>query len=199
MSAVIAVPELMAEAATDMATIGSNLSAAHMTAAAATVAVLPAAADEVSASIAHLFSGYGQDYQKLAGESAASYEHFVQHLTASAGAYASAEAANTAALLQPLTATADSIGSAIGAFWDQLVNMFNAAVGQLGNLLTSLWNQFLTILQTILEWILALGVVAAIFGLFGGLVLLGVLLILSIPLQYLVIAIAGLFGINLLP
>jgi hypothetical protein len=137
MSAVIAVPELMDEAATDLATIGSNLSAAHMTAAAPTLAVLPAAADEVSKSIAHLFSGYGQEYQKLAGQAAASYEQFVQHLTASAGAYASAEAANTA-LLQPLTATADSIGSAIGAFWDQLVNMFNAAVGQLGILLSEL-------------------------------------------------------------
>jgi ABC-type transporter Mla subunit MlaD len=36
MLAVIAAPELMAQAATDIATIGSNLSAAHMTAAAQT-------------------------------------------------------------------------------------------------------------------------------------------------------------------
>jgi len=140
MSAVIAVPELMAEAATDLATIGSNLSAAHMTAKAATVAVLPAAADEVSAGIAHLFSGYAEDYQKLAGKAAASYEQFVQHLTTSAGAYASAEAANTA-LLRPLAATADSFGGAIGAFWDQLVNMVNAAVGQLGNMWTGFVNE----------------------------------------------------------
>jgi hypothetical protein len=99
MSAVIAVPELMAQAATDLATIGDTLSAAHLTAAVPTVAVLPAAADEVSTGIAHLFSGYGQEYQKLAGEVAASYEQFAQHLTASAGAYAGAEDA-IAAFLQ---------------------------------------------------------------------------------------------------
>src|SRR5262249_34977991 len=156
---VIAVPELMAEAATDLATIGTNLSAAHMTAAADTVAVLPAAADEVSASIAHLFSGYGDDFQKKAGQAATSYAQFVQHLTASAGAYVSAEDANTA-LLQPLTATTDSIGSAIGAFWDEQVNMFNAAVNQL----TSYWDPFFKItLPTLL----------AITAFLGGLILIG--------------------------
>ncbi|OBF57935.1 hypothetical protein A5787_24145 [Mycobacterium sp. 852002-50816_SCH5313054-b] len=95
----IAVPELMAQAATDLATIGETLNAAHLTAAVPTVAVLPAAADEVSTGIAHLFSGYGQEYQKLAGEAAASYEQFAQHVTASAGAYAGAEDA-IAAFLQ---------------------------------------------------------------------------------------------------
>ena len=60
----------MAEAATDLATIGETLNAAHLTAAPPTLAVLPAAADEVSASIAHLFSGYGEKYQKLAGQAA---------------------------------------------------------------------------------------------------------------------------------
>jgi hypothetical protein len=105
MSYVAAVPEMMSSAATDLATIGANVNAAHLVAAAPTVAVLPAAADEVSTGIAHLFSGYGQEYQKLAGEAAASHEQFAQHLTASAGAYASAEAANVASL-QPLTASA---------------------------------------------------------------------------------------------
>jgi hypothetical protein len=41
MSYVIAAPEIMTSAATDLATIGSNVSAAHMVAAARTVAVLP--------------------------------------------------------------------------------------------------------------------------------------------------------------
>ena len=91
MSYVIADPELMTSAAADLAAIGSNVNAAHMTAAVPTVAVLPAAADEVSTSIAHLFSDYGQEYQKLAGEVAASYEQFAQNLTSSAAAYASAE------------------------------------------------------------------------------------------------------------
>jgi hypothetical protein len=127
MSFVIAAPETMAAAATDLATIGSTLSAAH-TAAAPTLAVMPAGADEVSASIAHLFSRQAQDYQTLAGQAAAFHEQFVQNLTASAGSYAGAEAANTA-LLQPLTTIPDSIGSTnIGALLDQVVNLFNTVV-----------------------------------------------------------------------
>jgi PE family len=144
MSYVIAAPEIMTAAAADLETLGSTLSAAHQAAAPSTLAVIPAAADEVSASIAHLFSQHAADYQALAGQAAAFQHQFVHNLKASAASYASAEAANTA-LLQPLAATADSIGSALGAFWDQLVNMFNAAVGQLGNLWTTFWNQFLTI------------------------------------------------------
>ncbi|WP_156688000.1 PE family protein [Mycobacterium sp. Marseille-P9652] len=103
MSAVIATPELIAQAATDVASIGSTVNAAHMVAAAPTVSVLPAGADEVSAGIAHLFSGYAQDFQALAGKAAAFQDQFVQHLTASAGAYASAEDA-IASLLQGLNA-----------------------------------------------------------------------------------------------
>jgi hypothetical protein len=99
MSYVIAVPEMMTSAATDLAAIGSNLNAAHMVAAAPTVAVLPAAADEVSASIAHLMSGYGQEYQAMAAQATAFNDQFVQHLTAGASSYASAEAI-LASLLQ---------------------------------------------------------------------------------------------------
>jgi hypothetical protein len=62
-----------------------------MTAATPTVAVVPAAADEVSVSIAHLFFLHAQDYQ--AGQ-AAFHEQFVQHLTSSAASYSSAEAAD---------------------------------------------------------------------------------------------------------
>ncbi|RUP02532.1 MAG: PE family protein [Mycobacterium sp.] len=111
MSAVIATPELMLAAATDLSAIGSTLSAAHLKAAPPTLSVLPAAADEVSASVAHLFSGHARDYQKLAEQTAAFHEQFVQHLTASAHGYASAEAANVA-LLQPLTAIAGSVAGA---------------------------------------------------------------------------------------
>jgi|SRR5271166_1268783 len=98
MAYVIADPETMTAAATDLAAIGSNLNAAHLTAAAPTVAVLPAAADEVSASIAHLFSGYGQEYQAMAGQAAAFHDQFVANLKTGAGAYAQAEATNAASL-----------------------------------------------------------------------------------------------------
>jgi len=137
MSFVIAAPEMMTAAATDVATIGSNLSAAHTAAAARTLAVMPAAADEVSTSIAHLFSGYGQEYQALAGRAAAFEEQFVQHLTASAGSFAHAEAANTS-LLQPLTASAASIGS-IEA---DIASLLQSPVNAVNTILTALYNQF---------------------------------------------------------
>ena len=140
MSSVIVAPELMGTAATHLAGIGSTLSAAHMAAAAPTVAVMPAAADEVSASIAHVFSAAAQDYQRLAGQAAAFHEQFVQHLTGSAGSYASAEAAN-AALLQPSSAVAASFaGDIVAAFLNQLANLVIAVVRQLVNLFESFVN-----------------------------------------------------------
>jgi hypothetical protein len=98
MAYVIAAPEMMAAAAADLAAIGSNVSAAHLVAAARTTSVIPAAADEVSASIAHLFSQHAASYQALAGRAAAFQEQFVQHLTAGAFSYTSIEAAITSFL-----------------------------------------------------------------------------------------------------
>ena len=63
MSYVLAAPEMMTSAATDLAAISSNVDAAHMAAAASTLSVIPAAADEVSASIARLFSQHAANYQ----------------------------------------------------------------------------------------------------------------------------------------
>jgi hypothetical protein len=66
MSYVIAAPEMMTAAAADVATIGATLDVANKAAALPTVAVTPAAADEVSASIAQLFSVHAQEYQAAA-------------------------------------------------------------------------------------------------------------------------------------
>jgi hypothetical protein len=139
MSYVIVAPETMAATATDLTGIGSALSEAHMAAAPSTVGLVPAAADEVSAGVAHVFSRYAEDFQGLAGRAAVFHEQFVGHLIAGAGSYARAEAANASSLLHPLAASAGSIGGAIGTFWDQLVSSFNTAVGQLSNLLTRFW------------------------------------------------------------
>ena len=98
MSYVIAPPEMLGAAAADFATIDSSLGAAHTAAAAPTIALVPAAADEVSASIAHLFSQYAQGYQAIAGHAAAFHEQFIQHLNASARSYANTEAANNSSL-----------------------------------------------------------------------------------------------------
>ena len=92
MSNLIAAPEMMTTAATDLATIGSDLSAAHMTAATQTTGILAAAEDEVSAAIVALFSAHGQGFQALGAQAAAFHAQFVQALNAGAGSYASAEA-----------------------------------------------------------------------------------------------------------
>src|SRR5271166_1403806 len=122
MSYVMAAPQFMDAAATDLAAIGSALGAAHTAAATPTRALLPAAADEVSAGIAQLFSQHADDYQKLAGQAASFHRQFIQQLTASANAYASAEAAS-ASLLRPAAASAASTANAAATgirWYDQL-------------------------------------------------------------------------------
>jgi PE family len=94
MSFVSAAPEMMTSAAADLATIGSDLSAAHTAAAASTVVVMPAAADEVSAAISAVFGSYAQGYQALADRAAAFHDQFGQTLRAGAASYVSAEATN---------------------------------------------------------------------------------------------------------
>ena len=99
MSYVIAAPEMMTAAATDLAGIGSTLTEEHTAAAALTAGLVPAAGDEVSAGVAHLFSGYAEDFHGLAAQAAVFHEQFVRHLTAGAHSYASAEAVNISYLL----------------------------------------------------------------------------------------------------
>ena len=98
MSYAIAALEMVVAAAGDLATIDSSLRAAHTAASVRTVAIAPPAADEVSETIAHLFSQHAEDYQAVAGKAAAFHEQFIQHLNASASSYASTEAANAASL-----------------------------------------------------------------------------------------------------
>ena len=137
MSYVIAAPEMMTSAASDLAAIGSNVDAAHMVAATRTTSVIPAAADEVSTGIAQLFSQHAANYQALAGQAAAFNDQFVQHLTTSAGAYAATEAAN-AALLQPLTAIAGSLTSSVAALPGEILNnLLNAANAVLNFIITT--------------------------------------------------------------
>lgn len=138
MPAVIAIPELIAGAAMDLAAVGSTLTDAHITAAPA-LSVLPTAADEVSRGVAHVFSEYARGYQALAGRAAAFHSQFVQRVMASAHAYVSAEAVNASAL-QPLSAIVDSLSGAVGTVQAQLANMFNTTLQQISNTLTGFWN-----------------------------------------------------------
>ena len=101
MSFVVAVPDVLQSAASELTTLASTLGAANAAAASPTTAMLAAAQDEVSAAIAALFSAHGQAYQSLSAQAEAFQAQFVEALTAGAGSYASAEAASAAALSFP--------------------------------------------------------------------------------------------------
>ncbi|POX82210.1 PE family protein [Mycobacterium kansasii] len=98
MSFVVAVPEFLAVAASDLADIASAVVAANTAAAAPTAGVLAAGADEVSAAIAAVFAEHATGYQTLSAQAAEFHRQFVQLLDASAGHYALAEAANASPL-----------------------------------------------------------------------------------------------------
>src|SRR5882757_8635221 len=98
MSYLVAAPDMLAAAASDMASIGESLSAAHSAAAAPTTAVMAAAADEVSAAIASLFSSHGQAFQALSAQAETFHTEFLQALNGAGQAYAAAEAANASPL-----------------------------------------------------------------------------------------------------
>ena len=91
-SSLLAAPQLLTDAASDLAGLGSTLKTANTTAATPTSGLLPAAADEISTEIASLFSAHGRGFQRLSAQAAAFHEQFVQALSASANAYATAEA-----------------------------------------------------------------------------------------------------------
>jgi hypothetical protein len=170
---VMAAPELIETLGTELATIGSAVNAAHLAAAAPTRAVLPAAADEVSTTIAYLFSGCGQGYQALAGQAVAFHEQFVQDLTASARSYADAEAVNTGSL-RPVGAAAESIGSVVAALRGQLNRLFSDAAYQLLAIATNIYNVLANdpigstvllafFLPVVLLYLLALAVIIVVF------------------------------------
>ncbi len=98
MSLLIAAPEIVDSAASDLANLGSTIQSAVATAAGPTTEVLAPAGDEVSAGIAKLFGGHGQWYQALSARAAAFHDQFVQALGAGAASYTAAEAANVSPL-----------------------------------------------------------------------------------------------------
>jgi hypothetical protein len=98
MTYLIATPDALVQAATDLAGIGSALGKANAAAAAPTTAILAAGADEVSAAIAALLSGHAQAYQALTSQMAAFHQQFVQALSGAGAAYTAAEAANASPL-----------------------------------------------------------------------------------------------------
>ncbi|HET7075679.1 MAG TPA: PE family protein, partial [Mycobacterium sp.] len=117
MSFVIAVPESVAAAASDLASIGSTIGAANAAALGPTLGVLPAAADEVSAAVTSLFTAHAHGYQALSAQAAAFHDQFVRLMNAGAGQYGAAEAANAS----PLQAAEQNLLNAVNAPTQALV------------------------------------------------------------------------------
>lgn len=94
MSFVVAVNDVLVQAAGEVASIGQTLGVARWAVAGTTTGIVPAAGDEVSTSIAALFSDYGRELQRIGGQVAVFEEQFVGLLAAAATAYGGAEAVN---------------------------------------------------------------------------------------------------------
>ncbi len=109
MSFLATAPQVLADAASDLAGLGSTISTANAAASAPTTGLVPAAADEVSTQIATLFSVHGHGFQRLSAQAAAFHEQFVQSLTASANAYATAESNAVQTLLNAVNAPAQAV------------------------------------------------------------------------------------------
>ncbi|HUH71947.1 MAG TPA: PE family protein [Mycobacterium sp.] len=109
MSFVLAAPEALVTAASDLAGIGSTLSTASAAAAAPTTGALAAAADEVSTQVAKLFSEHGLGYQQLSAQVAAFHDQFVQALSAGGSTYAAAEANAAQTLTNAMNAPATAV------------------------------------------------------------------------------------------
>jgi hypothetical protein len=103
MAYVIAAPEMLSTTAVDVADVGSAISEANAAATGSTTGVAVAAADEVSAAVATLFSAYGRDYQAIMKHAAAFHDQFARALHAAEAAYTNAEATNAAAISDALS------------------------------------------------------------------------------------------------
>src|SRR6202035_1514298 len=97
MSFVSTQPTELTAAAENLQGIGSSLAAQNVAAAAPTTAVLPAAADEVSAVNGAQVATHAEKYQAISAQAAAIHEMFGNALVTSAVSYAATEAANAAA------------------------------------------------------------------------------------------------------
>jgi len=98
MTSLIVQPQVVANAAANVADIGSMIGAANAAAAGTTASVVAAASDEVSAAAATLFNTYAQDYQELLKRAAVLHQQFGQALAAAGKAYVESETAAQALL-----------------------------------------------------------------------------------------------------
>jgi hypothetical protein len=126
MSYVTTAPAAISAAATQLEGIGNSFAAESEGAAAPTTAIAPAAADEVSALQAGVFSTYGQLYQTIAAQAQAIHQQFVNTLQQSSGSYQDTEAANQAgAAANSLGNTASSAASTAQSSDQPITSLIN--------------------------------------------------------------------------
>jgi PE family len=118
LSFVVTAPEMVTDAADNLAGIGSTLGQATAAAARPTTGIAAAAADEVSVAISRLFGTYGQEFQALSAQAAAFHGEFVSLLNGSAAAYLGAELTNA----QALPAQASAVAATGGAYQQLFAN-----------------------------------------------------------------------------
>jgi hypothetical protein len=97
MSFVSAQPAELTAAADNLQGAGWAMTSQNAAAAVPTTAVVPAAADEVSALTAAQFATHAEMYQLFSAQAAAIHQMFVSTLGAGAGSYAPTAAENAAA------------------------------------------------------------------------------------------------------
>lgn len=90
-------PELISAAVADLADVHGAIGAANASAAAGTIGLATAAADEVSAAIANLFDTYGREGQAVLGQAAEFHAQFARALSSGGLAYLETEIANAVA------------------------------------------------------------------------------------------------------
>lgn len=139
MAYVVVDPEIMTAAASDLATIGSDLGAAHLAAITRTTSVIPAAADEVSAAIANLMSTHGLDFQAVAKSASTFHQQFTHNINAAAASYSSTEIATAETVTPRLISlqeffqlSLDQFTTATGNFVGSFNRFPNLAYDQLG-------------------------------------------------------------------
>ncbi|MDT5066610.1 MAG: hypothetical protein QOK02_2765, partial [Mycobacterium sp.] len=86
-------PEWVQAAAQDLEGLRSALLEASDSTAAVITKIAPAAADEISAAVAAMFGGWGDEFQVISAQTQAFHADFVKTLNSSVGAYLNAETA----------------------------------------------------------------------------------------------------------
>ncbi len=98
MSYVVAAPQAVAAAATDLSNVASTIDGANATASLSTVGELAAAADQISLAVGAFFSGHAESYQAICSQMTQFHTQFVQAVHSAGSQYATAEAANASSI-----------------------------------------------------------------------------------------------------